>query len=117
MLRLSRTQLREIDRISIEEYGLPGIVLMENAARSAVQVISLRKFGDAKREAVIVCGGGNNGGDGFAVARLLHNDGWNVSIVALKPLEALQGDAAIMAGVAAKMGIPMWPDFASARHT
>src|SRR4051794_14676025 len=106
MLRLSRAQLREVDRISIEEYGLPGIVLMENAARSAGEILSSRKFGDGERKALIVCGGGNNGGDGFAVAGLLHNEGWGVSIIALKPMDEHKGDARIMADVALKMRIP-----------
>lgn len=110
MIRLSRAQVRAVDRIAIEAYGLPGIVLMENAAHSAVDAV-LTRFGNAPgRSAVIVCGGGNNGGDGYAIARLLHNHGWHVSIVALKPIDALRGDAAVMAGVAVRMGLPISDD-------
>jgi hydroxyethylthiazole kinase-like uncharacterized protein yjeF len=105
MLRLSRAQLREVDRIAIEEYGLPGIVLMENAARSAAYDIDFRFRMDGVEgtTAIIVCGGGNNAGDGYAVARLLVNDGWHATIVPLVPIENLHGDAAIMAHAARRM--------------
>ena len=105
MIRLSREQVRRVDRICIEEYGLPGIVLMENAARSAAETIDFHHRGDGIEgtSATIVCGGGNNGGDGYAIARHLHNDGWHVTIVALKPIAELIGDAATMAIVAQRM--------------
>lgn len=112
-IRLSREQARRLDRICIEEYGLPGIVLMENAARSAAEIIARRHRADVAA-ATIVCGGGNNGGDGYAIARHLHNDGWKVSIVALKPLPELRGDAAVMARVAERMNIPIADDLGPA---
>src|SRR4051794_36698260 len=76
MLRLTRAQVREVDRRSIEEYHIPGIVLMENAARAAAAVAM--EMSGAPASAVIVCGGGNNGGDGYAIARHLHNADWSV---------------------------------------
>ena len=116
MLRLSRTQLREVDRICIEEYGLPGIVLMENAARSAAEVIDFHHRGDGidGTTAIVVCGAGNHGGDGYAIARHLHNGGWRVRIVALTPLDRLRGDAAVMANVAQRMELPISTDIAAA---
>jgi len=80
MLRLSRQQVREVDRIAIERYHIPGIVLMENAARgaTAIALAMLRRFKLAS--AIILAGGGNNGGDGLAIARHLHNAGQSVRI-------------------------------------
>jgi NAD(P)H-hydrate epimerase len=80
MLHLTRAQVREIDRRSIEEYHIPGIVLMENAARAAADVACDMLDGECVGEVLILCGGGNNGGDGLAVARHLHNQGSEVSL-------------------------------------
>ena len=68
MRRLSRDQVREIDRLSIERYLIPGIVLMENAAQCAADVACEMLSGPIGKEVLILCGGGNNGGDGLAVA-------------------------------------------------
>ena len=115
MIRLSREQVRRVDRICIDEYGLPGIVLMENAAREAANSIDYMArdygyIGGERATATLVCGGGNNGGDGFAIARRLANLGWRVTIVAIKPIESLKGDAAIMARVAVRMSLPVADD-------
>src|SRR5690348_3577057 len=80
MLHLTRAQVREIDRRSIEEYHIPGIVLMENAARAAAEVACDMLDGECVGEVLILCGGGNNGGDGLAVARHMHNRGADVSL-------------------------------------
>lgn len=94
MLRLSRAQVREVDRIAIEGYGIPGIVLMENAARSAVEAIELR-FGPLSGKRIyIACGPGNNGGDGLAMARLLAIRGAAVQVFVLAEQEPT-GDARI----------------------
>jgi hypothetical protein len=67
---LNRDALREIDKRAIEEYGMPGVVLMENAGHGAVQyLLSCNVRGNI----VICCGKGNNAGDGFVVARYLDN--------------------------------------------
>src|SRR6476469_1792303 len=79
-LRLTVAQVREIDRRAIERYGIPGVVLMENAARAATEVawdMLERKPGGT---VLILCGGGNNGGDGLAIARHLHNRGSAITI-------------------------------------
>lgn len=65
---LSREEAREVDRLAIEEYGISGVVLMENAARNCVDLLETIGIGLG---VVIVCGKGNNGGDGFAMARHL----------------------------------------------
>jgi NAD(P)H-hydrate epimerase len=73
MTRLTRAQLREVDRRAIEEFGIPGIVLMENAARAVAEVAYRAAQRAQIPETLVLCGGGNNGGDGLAVARHLHN--------------------------------------------
>src|SRR3982750_1384148 len=95
MIPPTREQGREIDRRSIEEFHIPSIVLMENAARGAA-VVAWEMIGrDAKRSVLIFCGPGNNGGDGLAVARHLHNRGVNVEIVPAFDPGKLKGDALI----------------------
>jgi NAD(P)H-hydrate epimerase len=90
-LRLTRAQVREIDRRAIEEYHIPGIVLMENAARGAADVAMQMLAGVESPSVLIVCGGGNNGGDGLAVARHLQNRGVVVEIATA--WTELKGDA------------------------
>jgi len=106
MLRLTRAQVREIDRRAIEEYHIPGIVLMENAARAAAAVAM--EMSGAPASAVIVCGGGNNGGDGYAIARHLHNADWSVLIVQANERQ-YTGDALINRNIAEAMGIAILP--------
>jgi len=84
--------VREIDRVAIEDKGIPGYTLMTRAGAAAVRVARAR-FPDAVRWQVI-CGAGNNGGDGFVVARLAAQDGIDVSVLALVNPAMLKGDAA-----------------------
>ena len=92
-IRLTRAQVREIDRRAIEEFHIPGVVLMENAAR-AVTDAALEMLRGVDRPAVlIICGGGNNGGDGLAVARHLHNRGWTVDISLAVDPQTYRGEA------------------------
>jgi NAD(P)H-hydrate epimerase len=105
MLRLTRAQVREIDRLALERYGIPGIVLMENAARSACE-IAMRMLPD-NRAVTIFCGGGNNGGDGLAIARHLHNHGLNVRIVQCFDPAKLPADAATNWKIVQAMKIPI----------
>jgi len=105
MICLTRNQIREVDRRSIEEFHIPGIVLMENAARAATAAAC-----DMSREndhVLILCGGGNNGGDGLAVARLLHNAGRNVSIALTIDPEKYRGDALINWQIVQAMKLPI----------
>jgi len=80
MIRLTRAQVREIDRRSIEEYHIPGVVLMENAARAVADAAHNMLLHSKRKSILILCGGGNNGGDGLAAARHLHNAGFDVHI-------------------------------------
>lgn len=104
---LTRDQIRQVDRLAVDEYGVPGIVLMENAGRNAARVIRHEVLPEPAKGAVaIVCGGGNNGGDGFAVARHLANVGVGVELyLAVEPTR-LTGDAATNWHIVERMGLP-----------
>lgn len=105
--RLSREAVRNVDRRTIEEFGLPGIALMENAGRGVFDLlVSLKVKGPVK----ICAGKGNNGGDGFVIARHLDNVSIPVQIYLLADPEQLRGDAAINYQVAARMGIEIHCD-------
>jgi NAD(P)H-hydrate epimerase len=95
MLYLTRAQVREIDRRSIEEFHIPGIVLMENAARAAAAVACDMLDGECVGQVLVLCGGGNNGGDGLAVARHMHNRGADVSLALTVDPAKYAGDALV----------------------
>lgn len=97
--------IRDADRIASENLGVPGVVLMENAGRGAAEVI-FEKFPGA-RKILILCGPGNNGGDGFVVARHALIRGLAVRVVTTVAPEAYKGDAAVMARAAAGCGISL----------
>lgn len=95
MKLLTAAQMRECDRRAIEEIGLPGALLMENAGRAAAAVLQ-RHYGDLYPGPVLVLAGkGNNGGDGYVVARTLQAAGWRVRTVVLSAADAIAGDAAL----------------------
>lgn len=94
-IRLTREQSRAVDKIAAEKYRMPTIILMENAARAvtdkAIQIIGKQ----TKNRILILCGPGNNGGDGLAAARHLHNRGVDVQILLLADSAKYKGDALI----------------------
>jgi ADP-dependent NAD(P)H-hydrate dehydratase / NAD(P)H-hydrate epimerase len=90
---LSATEMREVDRLTTERYGVPSLLLMENAATRTLEAAE-KKFGDVSgKRALVICGRGNNGGDGAAIARLLHNRGASVDVLLLGKFEDSKGDA------------------------
>jgi NAD(P)H-hydrate epimerase len=105
MPRLTRTEVRDYDRRAIDDFGMPGILLMENAARGAVDY--LRQLAPDAVPIVVCCGKGNNGGDGFAMARHLDNHGYRVRIVLLADPAGLTGDAAIMFRIIERSRLPI----------
>jgi hydroxyethylthiazole kinase-like uncharacterized protein yjeF len=104
---LTSAEMKDIDRTAIEELGIPGVVLMENAGLRIVRALTAR-FPDPKAgRIVVVAGKGNNGGDGFVVARHLSNLGARPEVLLLASKDEVKGDAAINLAVALKMGIPV----------
>jgi NAD(P)H-hydrate epimerase len=102
MMYLTRAQVRDIDRRAIEEFGVPGVVLMENAGRGAAEL--LLALG-AKGPVAICCGKGNNGGDGFVIARHLDNHAVPVRVLLFTRPEQLTGDAAINFHIIQRSGV------------
>ncbi len=103
-------KIRRADKITIEGYGLPGIVLMENASQGVARVC-LDVLKDVKNPKVLVIAGkGNNGGDGYAAARLLKNKGVECEIVVIGDINEIKGDAKINLDVAKKIFIPVTND-------
>ncbi len=84
-------QVRSLDRCAIETYGIPGLDLMERAGVAAFSL--LRTMWPDARNITVVCGIGNNGGDGYVVARLAHEGGFEVRVLQLGDPQRLQGDA------------------------
>src|SRR5579862_3582745 len=91
---VSAAEMREIDRVTSERFGVPSLTLMENAG-TAVAEFTATRYPSAKRIGV-VCGKGNNGGDGFVVARKLQDAGKDVQVLLLAERSDLRGDAAEM---------------------
>src|SRR4051794_30241332 len=90
---LTADQMRDVDRLTTANYHMPGILLMENAAARTVAAIE-KKFGTTYgRRALVLCGKGNNGGDGAAVARLLMIKGALVDVLLLGRADEAHGDA------------------------
>jgi len=102
---LTSQQMNEIDRTAIEDLGIIGPILMENAGLQIAMEI-LDCFPDIEyEEIVVVAGKGNNGGDGFVVARHLYNQGCRPHVLLLAKMKELKGDAALNAGIAHRIGI------------
>jgi NAD(P)H-hydrate epimerase len=102
---LTSQQMKEIDRKAIEDFGIIGPILMENAGlQIAMEIMDC--FPDINyEEIVIVAGKGNNGGDGFVVARHLYNQGCRPHVILLAKMKELKGDAALNAGITHRMGV------------
>lgn len=96
-------QMRQLDRSAINKYSLPGIVLMENAGRALVDVLEKHVASLSTKSILIVCGKGNNGGDGFVIARHLANNGASVHVVLLCKKKDVKGDAKTNLNILLKM--------------
>ena len=107
MRSLSRDEVRSVDARAIGEWHVPGIVLMENAGRGAAEW--LHRLAGAPCRVAIACGRGNNGGDGFVIARHLENLGHEVRILLACDPAAIEGDAAINRAIVERAAIPVSP--------
>ncbi len=93
---LSAEEMREVDRLTTEKYGIPSILLMENAAHAAARVITEKLGGSVKGKSfLILCGKGNNGGDGAALARILWTQGAECFVYLFGKVNDTKGDAGI----------------------
>jgi NAD(P)H-hydrate epimerase len=91
---LTAEEMREVDRSTTEEFGIPSILLMENAAQAAARVIADKFDGSVEgRTVLVLCGKGNNGGDGAALARILWTWGADVEVCLLGRIDETSGDA------------------------
>src|SRR5277367_1318674 len=93
---ITANEMREIDRTTTQRFGVPSLILMENAGTAVAEFV-VSRYPSADRIGVI-CGKGNNGGDGFVAARKLKAAGREVRIVLLAEPAELRGDAAEMFG-------------------
>src|SRR4026209_807229 len=102
---LNTQQMREADRRTIDEIGIPAVVLMENAGRQAVAAMEAA-FDDLGSSHVgVLCGRGNNGGDGFVVARTLVQRGVETSVFLLGSVAEVRGDARVNLQVLGRIGL------------
>lgn len=101
---MSRDEVRGVDAWAIGEVGVPGVVLMENAGRSCAELIIEKLSGGAGRKVCIFCGTGNNGGDGYVIARHLLNSGFEAVVAICGDSEKIKGDARINLEILERLG-------------
>src|SRR6266481_841108 len=101
---LNAAQMKEADRRTTEDIGIPSLVLMENAGRQAVAAMEAM-YGDLlERQVAVLCGRGNNGGDGFVIARTLAQRGVDVSVFLIGSVSDVRGDARINLDILGRLG-------------
>ncbi len=102
---LNAAQMREADRRTIEDIGIPSLVLMENAGRQVVAAIETVHADLGDRRVAVLCGRGNNGGDGFVVARTLLQRGVETSVFLIGRVADVRGDARINLDILGRLGL------------
>jgi len=102
---LNAAQMREADRRTIEEIGIPSVVLMENAGRQVVAAIETVHSDLLEGQVAVLCGRGNNGGDGFVVARTLAQRGVDVSVFVIGRVSEIRGDARTNLEILGRVGL------------
>ncbi len=105
MRYITPQQMKEIDRRAIEEFGIPSLILMENAGKGAAKVALDMVLDKDNKKVICACGKGNNGGDGFVCARHLINNGVDTEIFLIGEPSELKGDAKINFGILRKMKV------------
>jgi hydroxyethylthiazole kinase-like uncharacterized protein yjeF len=104
---MTRDEVRTIDSWAINELGIPGVVLMENAGRSCAELIKEKLSGAGEPKVCIFCGTGNNGGDGYVIARHLLNSGFKIIVVICGNRDKIKGDAKINLDILERLGQPI----------
>ncbi len=104
---LNVQQMREADRRTIEDLGIPSLVLMEHAGRQVVAAMDAAIDGLDDAQVVVLCGRGNNGGDGCVVARALHQRGIDVRVCLTAAAEDVRGDAQVNLAIVGRLGVPI----------
>lgn len=104
---LGADQMREADRRTIEEIGIPSLVLMENAGRQVVTALQSAFEQLASLRVAVLAGRGNNGGDGFVIARVLGQRGVDVTVFVLGTLADVRGDARVNLEILGRLGSPV----------
>src|SRR3954463_15526953 len=102
---LTAAQMREADRRTIEDVGIPSLVLMENAGRQVVAALEAIHTDILERQGAALCGRGNNGGDGFVVARTLLQRGVDVSVFLIGLVSEVRGDARVNLEILGRLGL------------
>ncbi len=102
---LNSSQMREADRRTIEDIGIPSLVLMENAGRQVVAAVEAIHTDLAERQVAVLCGRGNNGGDGFVVARTLLQRGVDTSVFLIGQVSEVRGDARVNLDILGRLGV------------
>jgi NAD(P)H-hydrate epimerase len=104
---MTKDQVRAVDFWAINTVGIPGVVLMENAGRSCAELIKEKLKDIAAPKVCIFCGTGNNGGDGYVIARHLLNSGMKVVVVICGDRQKVKGDAKINFDILEKLDQPI----------
>jgi len=104
---MTRDQVRAVDAWATNTLGIPGVVLMENAGRGCVELIEEKLKDVSEPKVCIFCGTGNNGGDGYVIARQLNNSGFEVIVVVCGDRGKIKGDAKINLDILERMGQPI----------
>ena len=102
---LNAAQMREADRFTIEEIGIPSLVLMENAGRQVVSAIEAAYESRLNGRVAVLCGRGNNGGDGFVVARTLLQRGVDAAVFVIGSVADVRGDARTNLDILGRLGV------------
>jgi hydroxyethylthiazole kinase-like uncharacterized protein yjeF len=102
---LNAAQMRDADRQTISDIGLPSMVLMENAGRQVVAALEAAYDDLQDKYVAVLCGPGNNGGDGFVVARTLHQRGVEVSVFVVATMASIKGDARLNLEILGRLGL------------
>ena len=102
---LNAAQMRDADRQTIDEIGIPSMVLMENAGRQVVAALEAAYDDLTDKYIAVLCGPGNNGGDGFVVARTLHQRGVEVSVFVVATMSDIKGDARQNLEILGRLGL------------